>query len=261
MLRDLKALVGAREILYMLSWRDIKIRYKQSLMGLMWAILMPSLIVGAGILVRLAAAKYTATSVSDHDLASVIFRATFWSLFVSSIRFGTNSLVANNNLISKLAFPKEVFPLASVASCLFDFLIAFTAALIILLVTGWRPSLDALWAAPILLTFVMLSAGLAMLLSAMNLFYRDVKYVVEVFLTYAIFFTPVLYEVSIAGKWRNLLLVNPVAPLLEALADTLVWRRPPNALWTAYGFIASVLIAAFGYWTFKRLEADFAERI
>jgi ABC-type polysaccharide/polyol phosphate export permease len=260
-LKNFRALLRAREILYMLAWRDIRVRYKQSVMGLMWAILMPSLIVGAGVLVRIAAARYTGTAVGTNDLASIMIRAIAWSFFISTIRFGTNSLIGNPNLVTKLAFPKEVFPLAAALSSLFDSLVAGAAVLVLLLLLGWLPSWEILWAIPLLTLLFLLSAGLAMLLAAANLFFRDVKYLVEIFLTYAIFFTPVLYEASVAGKWQPFILANPIAPLLEALASVFVWHRGPDPFWTAYSAVTTLLVVLVGYWAFKRLEADFAESI
>lgn len=261
MYKELGALYRAREILYMLAWRDIRIRYKQSVMGLMWAILMPTLLVGAGVLVRVVAARYTNTGISVDDLASIMVRAVPWSFFIATIRFGTSSLVGNSSLVTKLAFPKEVFPLAAAISSFFDLLVAGAAVIVVLLVLGWRPSFMALWAIPITAVLFVLSAGLAMLLSTANLYYRDVKYLVEVFITYAIFFTPVLYEVSFAGEWQNLLLLNPVAPLLEALANVCVRGKPPDPLWMAYGAVASLLIAMLGFRVLKKHEAEFAEVI
>jgi len=250
-----------RELLYMITWRDIRIRYKQSAMGFLWAILMPSLIVGAGVLVRLGAAKYTGAPLSVDDIASVIVRAVAWAFFIASIRFGTNSLIGNSSLVTKIAFPKEVFPIAATLSSLFDFAIASIAVLLVLVCIGWTPTFAALWAVPLILMLVMFTAGLALLLSAANLFFRDVKYIVEILLTYAIFFTPVLYDAAMLGKWRPLIMLNPVAPILEGLADSLVHGRTPDLQWTAYSFGMSAAALSVGYWLFKQLEPKFAESI
>lgn len=261
MITDLRNLLGSRELLYMLTWRDIQIRYKQSIMGLLWAILMPSLIVGAGAIVRVGMARVSGTEVSSEDIASVMVRAVVWALFIASLRFGTNSLLTNTNLVTKLAFPKEVFPVAAVFSNLFDFVIAAGAITLVLLLIGWVPSWHAIWLIPLLLALLMLTIGLTLILSAANLFFRDVKYLVEVAITYAIFFTPVLYDVGMTGKWRNWILLNPVAPLLEGLSDAVVMHRMPDPAWTTYSIGFSVLILLVGYWLFKQLEPKFAESI
>jgi ABC-type polysaccharide/polyol phosphate export permease len=101
----------------------------------------------------------------------------------------------------------------------------------------------------------------ALFLSAANLFFRDVKYLVEVFLTFAIFFTPVLYDVTMLGKWSDLALLNPVAPVLEGLSASVVLHRTPDAAWLSYAAIVSFVILLVGYWFFKQLEARFAESI
>src|ERR1700761_658146 len=100
-----------RELLYLFTWRDVRVRYKQSIMGVLWAVLMPALIVGSGALVRIAAAKWSGHQLTPQDMGSVIVRAVMWSFFVSAIRFGTNSLTNNTNLVTKIAFPKELFPI------------------------------------------------------------------------------------------------------------------------------------------------------
>ena len=148
-------------------------------MGLLWALLMPTLVVGAGAIVRIAIAEYSDSTVSAYDIESIVVRAVAWSFFISGIRFGTNSLLGNQNLVTKLAFPKEVFPLAATLSCLFGFAIAAAVAIGILLVIGWEPTIHTLWAIPLILILVALTAGLAFFLSAANLFFRDVKYRVE----------------------------------------------------------------------------------
>lgn len=245
----------------MLAWRDIRVRYKQSAMGLLWAVLMPAIIVGAGVLVRLAAAELSGTEVTASDIASVMIRAVLWSFVVSVVRFGTASLVANPSLVTKIAFPKEVFPFAAVLSCAFDFGIALVAVLVALPWFGWVPSLTAMWALPLLGLLFAMVAGVTLVLAALNLYFRDVKYIVEVLLTYAIFVTPVLYPSSFAGRWEFLILLNPVAPLLEGISNAIVLDQSPDWSWTAYSATVAGLVLWFGYRLFKRLEAEFAERM
>jgi len=260
-LHNLRKLWDSRELLLLLTWREIKIRYKQSIIGLAWAILMPAIIVAAGVLVRVGLTQVVGGHVTLADVSSVMVRAVPWTFFAGALRVGTNSLVANPSLVTKIAFPKEVFPLSAVLSNGFDFLIAASVVVLGLLVTGWQPSPEALWFLPTLAVLAMLTTGLAMLLSALNLFYRDVKYIVEVLLTYAIFVTPVLFPASMAGRWESYLLLNPMAPLLESLADCLVGHRTPQLGWLGYSAVFSVVALVGGYRVFKWLEVQFAERI
>jgi ABC-type polysaccharide/polyol phosphate export permease len=251
----------SRELLYMLTWRDIRVRYKQSVMGLLWAILMPALVVGAGIVVRVAMSRFAHAPLTLADVVSVTVRGVAWSFFLSAVRFGTTSLVGNPSLVTKIAFPKEVFPLSAVISSLFDFAIAAVAVTVILMFLGWTPTFTALIFFGLLIILVVLTAGFCLLLSAANLFYRDVKYLVDALLTYAVFFTPVLYEASMLGKYKTLVMLNPVAPILEGMADTVVRGALPDPLWTAYSACAAVILFWAGFRLFKRLEASFAESI
>jgi ABC-type polysaccharide/polyol phosphate export permease len=260
-MNNLSKLWQARELLYMLMWRDISIKYKQSVMGLLWAVLMPALIVAAGALVRIGAAQLSGTTVSSADISSVMVRAVTWAFMVSSVRFGTSSLTGNNNLVSKIAFPKETFPIAAVMAAGVDYLVSLLALIIALIFIGWTPTLHALWALPLLALTLCLCAGIAIYLSAANLFYRDVKYLVEIFLTYAIFFTPVLYEAEILGKWAKYVMLNPFSPILEALDAVVVKHQNPDPYWTAYSVGLSIVILVLGYLSFKRFESTFAERI
>jgi lipopolysaccharide transport system permease protein len=260
-MQNLTKLLGYKDLLYMLAWRDIRVRYKQSIMGVLWAILMPMLIVGAGALIRFILAEFTKTKVSSEDIASVMVRAVIWAFFMSAIKFGTNSLVSNANLVAKMAFPKEVFPIAAVLSSLFDFAVAAVFTLLVLFLMGAVSGATALWALPLLLVMIVQALGLALLMSSLNLFFRDVKYLVEIVLTYAIFFTPVIFSSDMLGRWEPLLLLNPVAPLIETIADLMIGQPPPALHWIAYSIGWSLVLLLMGYALFKQLEAKFAERI
>src|SRR5271167_4588407 len=143
MREELHELYKYRELLYMIAHRDVRVRYKQSIMGLLWAILMPMLIVGAGVVVRYAYAVASGKPLQTEDIASVAVKSLPWAFLVSSIRFSGNSLINNQSLVTKVYFPKEVFPIAAVMASLFDFLVA-SGALVIFLLTiriGWSAQL------------------------------------------------------------------------------------------------------------------------
>jgi ABC-type polysaccharide/polyol phosphate export permease len=195
MKEELRELYRYRELLYMLTYRDIKVRYKQSIMGFLWAVLMPVLIVLSGIVVRYAYALVSGRHLGTADIASVAVKSLPWAFLVSSIRFSCNSLIGNQNLVTKVYFPKEIFPVAAVLASLFDLFVASVALVILLLViqTGWSANL--VWAPLLLLMLVVLACGIGMIVSAASLFFRDVKFIVEVLLTFGIFFTPVFFDV------------------------------------------------------------------
>jgi lipopolysaccharide transport system permease protein len=250
-----------RELLFIIIWRDIKIKYKQSVMGFMWAIFMPMLIISAGILVKYAMATISGKSMALSDVVSVSVKALPWSFIVGSIRFATNSLLGNSNLVGKIYFPKEIFPIAAVLSNLFDFFIAGCVLFVMLIIAKVSWSMYILWLPVLMFTLIVLLIGSGLLLSALSLFYRDVKYIVEVILTFGIFFTPVFYEVNMFGKWSGVLLLNPVAPILESIKACIVYHHPPDYVWLAYSAVFSCFIVCVGYSIFKKLEPKFAESI
>ncbi|GAB7026146.1 ABC transporter permease [Geotalea toluenoxydans] len=254
-------LIHYRELLYILTWRDIKIRYKQSVMGFMWAVFMPMLIVAAGIIMKLAFSFISGKPFNAMDLASISVKALPWSFFIGSIRFSTICLTANSNLVSKIYFPREIFPLAAILANLFDFAIAASALAVILAISNIGISLNILWLPVLLFLLVLLTAGIAFVLSCANLFFRDVKYIVEVILTFAIFFTPVFYEASLFGKWSSLLLINPVGSILEAINNVVVLHQPPDLFWLGYAATFSLCLFVVSWFVFHRSEFLFAERI
>jgi lipopolysaccharide transport system permease protein len=258
---DLRELYRFRELLYMFTYRDIKVRYKQSIMGFFWAILMPILIVSAGIVVRYGYALASHKSLDMGDIASVAVKSLPWAFLVSSIRFACTSLVMNQNVVTKVYFPKEIFPIAAVSASLFDMVVASGAVVIFLLIarTGWDVTL--FWIVPLLVLLIGLTIGIAMIVSAASLFFRDVKYIVEVLLTFGIFFTPVLYDVRMLGDKGKWLLLNPVAPILEGFSDCVVRHQAPSLPWLAYSFSFGLVALFGGFAFFKYLEPAFAESI
>jgi len=257
----LRELIRYRDLLLMLTQRDIRIRYKQSVMGFLWAILMPLLIVGAGILVRFAYSMNSGHPVNLADLASVSLKSLPWAFFVSAIKFGTGSLVGNSNLVTKIYFPREVFPIAAVLASLFDAAIASAVIIPFLVLAQLGVSIYLLWMPVLLLLTILLVTGLAMFLSCANLFFRDVKYLVDVLLTFGIFFTPVFYEARMLGKWAPLLLINPLGALLEAMNEVVVHHQAPSYPWLAYAACWAILGLMISWRIFHRAEASFAENI
>jgi lipopolysaccharide transport system permease protein len=261
MFHTIKELLDRRDLLYMITWREIRVKYKQSVMGMLWAVLMPAVIVCAGLIIRYAFAMVSGKSLVLSDLTSVAVKAAPWAFFVSALRFGTNSLVANTNLVTKIYMPRLVFPLAAVFSQLFDFLVAGVVISLFLLVTGVGVSVYILWLPLLITSLVFLAAALAIIFSAASLFFRDVKYIVEVLLSFAIFFTPVFYEASLFGRWEPLLLTNPVSPLLEGIAATVILRQSPSLFWLSYSFIVTGVLFIAALLMFRKLEPFFAESI
>ncbi|HWF66910.1 MAG TPA: ABC transporter permease [Acidobacteriaceae bacterium] len=250
-----------KELLFMLTWRDIKIRYKQSVMGFAWAVLMPILIVGSGLIVTIAFSTISRKPINQADILSVAIKAVPWAFFVGAIRFATNSLIMNRELVTKIYFPRQILPLASVLASLFDFAVAATVLVLVCLGLRIGGSIYLLWLPVLLVLLILISASIGILFACANLFFRDVKYLVEVLLTYGIFFTPVFYSPHTLGKWGNLLLLNPVGPVLQGLSDVIVLRQSPSLPWVAYSAVWAILGFIASWKIFQAAEPLFAESI
>jgi lipopolysaccharide transport system permease protein len=261
MFRTIQELFEHRDLLYMITWREIKVKYKQSVMGMLWAVLMPLVIVCAGLIVRYAFARVSGTPLALSDLTTVAVKAAPWAFFVAALRFGTNSLVANETLVTKIYMPRLIFPMAAVCSQLFDFLVALGVISLLLLIAGVGVSVHLLWLPFLIGSLVILAASFTILFSAATLFFRDVKYIMEVFLTFAIFFTPVFYESSLFGRWAPLLLVNPVSPLLEGISTIVILHHSPSLPWLFYSFVVTGCLFTVALASFRQLEPFFAESV
>lgn len=276
----LSELIEYRDLLWQMMLRDIRIRYKQAVMGFAWALLMPLLIVGAGFVIKYAMAQMSGSEFQTASFARMAVKAIPWVFFVGSVGFATNSLTGNMNLVTKIYFPREVFPLSAVLAQAFDTAIgAMALAFPLFLLLRIGISLQVLWVFPLTALLFLFTTGAALFLSCANLFFRDVKYLVQVLLTFGIFFTPVFYEPSNlgpTGAW--LIMLNPLAPLLEgfrlaivehhnllhALVVTSTAGQPILAWHPGYLVYAAgwALTGSLGAWyLFHKLEFVFAEYI
>ena len=264
-----------RELLYQLTLRDIRIKYKQAVMGFFWAIFMPALIVAAGHLVKYAIAHFSGTVVDREAVTALTVKALPWAFFVGAIGFGTSSLVGNIQLVTKIYFPRVVLPLSTTLAQAFDSSIGATALVAVLPFLAMSFSLQLLWVPVLALLLFTFTAGICISLSCANLFFRDVKYIVQVLIMFGIFFTPVFFEPEMfgpTGSW--ILMLNPLSPFLEGLrlsvveghnliAPMFTAAEPQVVVWRPwyllYGVASSVGIFLISILIFHRLEPVFAE--
>jgi len=256
-----EAFAQYKELLFMLTLRDVKIRYKQSIMGFAWAILMPVLVIGSGLIVMVAFAAMSGKPVNKADILSVAVKSVPWAFFVAAVRFATNSFVMNKELLTKIYFPREILPMAAVLANLVDFGVASSVLCIILIVSRIGVSPYLVWVPVLLALLILMTLSCGVLLACANLFFRDVKYLVEVVLTYGIFFTPVFYSAKMLGKWGTLLLLNPLGPILESFRDTIILHTSPNLSWLGYSAACAILGSLLTWKIFQRAEGYFAESI
>ena len=267
-----------RELLEQLTKRDIKLRYKQAAMGFAWAIFMPCLIVLSGLIIRFAMAQISGQALHPKDVANIAVKGVGWSFFVGALGFATASLIGNSNLVTKIYFPREVLPLSSVAAQGFDTSIGLLTLVVILPFLGVRLHASFVWVPLLLFLLVTFTTGVSMFLSCANLFFRDVKYIVQVVLMFGIFFTPIFFEPAMLGPRGALLaIINPLTGILEGLRLAVVDGRDlmhpimgmvkgvERPIWNpwelVYSAVCAVSILVGSTLMFRRLQPLFAEYV
>ena len=257
----LQELINYRDLLYMLTVRDLRVRYKQAAMGFLWAIFMPIVAIMAGILIKKAMAVVSQQPLEMEGIISISVKVLPWTFFISSIRFSVQSLVGNSALVTKIYFPRAVLPLSSILACFFDFGISVLVLTILLTIFKIGVSVYLLWLPVFFIILFLYTFGLGLFFSAANLFFRDIKYVVEIILMFGIFFTPVFYEASAFGRWKGIMLLNPIGSLLEQINLVIVHQMAPDYFWLAYAALTSLLMFIVGFAIFQKSEPYFAESI
>ena len=257
-----------RELIYFLTWRDIKVRYKQTILGAAWAVLQPVLQMVVFTLLFSRVAHLT-----SNGLPYPIFNFAAllpWRLFAKGLNDAGRSLVANRNMVTKVYFPRLVIPMASVMGGLVDFVIAFFVLVGLMVYYHLKPDSGyrfipswALLSLPIFLLLAMLTAfGVSLWLSALNVLYRDVAYVLP-FLTELWFFvTPVVYSSSeIPEQFRLLYALNPMTGVVEAFRWALFSNQTAPGLTVTISAVAALGVLVTGLFYFRRMERVFADEI
>ena len=248
-------------------------------MGFGWALFMPLFIVGAGVIIRLAMAHMSGSEIEPEILAGLAVKALPWAFFIGAIGLATNSLTGNANLVGKVYFPREVLPLAVVFAQGLDLLVGTVVVLLALPLLGVSLSVQQLWLIPLAAGLILFTSGVSLFLACANLFFRDVKYIVQVVLTFGIFLTPVLFEPAMLGPLgARLIMLNPMSPILEGLRLSVIEGHnllaplttlSPAGLtvivwdpwYLAYGAGVSVLGLLASALIFHRSEFAFAEYV
>lgn len=247
-----------RELLYFLTWRDIKVRYKQTALGAAWAIIQPffTMVVFSLFFGKLAKVP------SDH-IPYPIFSYTAlvpWSFFATGLANASNSLVGSANLIKKVYFPRLAVPIATVLSGVVDFALAFVVLLGMMLYYGVHPGLQVVWLPAFLLLALVTSLGVGLWLSALNVQYRDVRYVVPFITQFWMFATPIAYPSSLlSAKWRTIYGLNPMAGVVEGFRWALIGKTPGPGPLILASALASLVLLVTGAFYFRRMERTFAD--
>jgi lipopolysaccharide transport system permease protein len=216
-------LARSRELVEQFVLRDLRMRYKQAVIGFGWALLMPLLIVCSGILVRFAMAQSSGRQLQPEIIGAMAVKAIPWAFFAGALGLAAQSLLANKALITKIYFPREVIPFSTTLAQGVDSAIGAGVVAVILIVLRLPVTWTALWVPGLLLLLFTFTLGVALFVACANLFFRDVKYIVQVFLTFGIFVTPVFFEPQMFGAvGARILMLNPISPIIEGLRLSLI---------------------------------------
>ncbi|HVI78535.1 MAG TPA: ABC transporter permease [Candidatus Acidoferrum sp.] len=257
---NLKDLWQYRELLFFLAWRDVKVRYKQTALGAAWAVIQPlfTMLLFTLFFGRLA-------KVPSDGIPYPLFSYTAllpWQLFAYALTESSNSVVANERLITKVYFPRLIVPLASILAGLVDFAIAFV---LVLGMMAWYHTVPtwAILTLPFFILFTIITAlAVGLWLSALNVQYRDVRYTLTFIVQFWLIASPVAYSATLVpAKWRPFYGLNPMAGVIEGFRWALLGKTPaPGALlWVSVAVVAIVLVGGFYY--YRRMEKTFADLV
>jgi lipopolysaccharide transport system permease protein len=249
-----------RELLYFLVWRDIKVRYKQTALGAIWAIIQPftTMVVFSLFFGKLAKIP------SDNIPYPIFCYAALvpWTFFANGLTQSSESLVGNANLIRKVYFPRLTIPVAAVLSGIVDFGLAFIVLLGMMLYYGIVPTVNVVWLPLFLLLALVSSLGIGLWLSALNLKYRDVRYVVPFLTQIWLFVTPIAYPSTLLpARWQLVYGLNPMAGVVRGFRWALLGTTTAPGPIIFVSSLASLLILAGGVFYFRRMERTFADLV
>jgi lipopolysaccharide transport system permease protein len=256
----LRELWEYRELLWFLVWRDVKVRYKQTVLGAGWAILQPvaTMVVFSLFFGRLAEMPSDGLPYPIFSFAGLVP----WTFFSQGLSQSANSLVGSHNLITKVYFPRLAIPISTVLAGLVDFALAFLVLLAMMLAYGIVPGPEVLALAPLLLLALVTALGAGLWLSALNVQFRDVRYIVPFLTQLWLFLTPIAYPSSLLGEpWRTVYGLNPMAGVVEGFRWALLGSGEPPGAMLAASVLAALALLASGALYFRRTERTFADVI
>lgn len=248
------------ELLYFLIWRDVKVRYKQTVLGAGWAIIQPlfTMLVFTVFFGRLAKIPSDGLPYPVFSYAALVP----WMFFANGLTQSADSLVGSANLLRKVYFPRLAIPIAAVLAGAIDFAIAFGVLIVIMLIYGIAPTMNVMWLPLLLLLAITTALGTGLWLSALNVEFRDVKYVVPFIVNFWMLATPIAYSSSQIGEpWRTWYGINPMAGVVEGFRWALLGKAesPGGIIWVSA--LVSVLILVGGAFYFRRMEKHFADLV
>ena len=256
---DLDEILYFRELLAFLAWRDIKIRYRQTALGVLWAVLQPLL---AMLLFTVIFNRVAAVHSDGPPYPLFVYAGLVpWTFFANSVSQSSNSLVGNQQLVSKVYFPRLFIPLASIGAMLLDLLLGLALVVVLMLHYHQHFSAQLIWLPLFVLGSFLAASGVGLALSALNVMFRDVKYIVPYCIQMGLFVTPVIYPLHyLPLRWQILVGLNPMAGMVLGFRYALLGTRVPLSL-ASISFAVSVCLFIAGLLIFRRIERFFADII
>ena len=254
----LRALWRSRELLYFLIWRDVKVRYKQTLLGAAWAILQPLLTMVVFSIFFGKLARMPSDGVPYPLFAYVALVP--WTFFANGLILSSGSLVSNQTLLRKVYFPRLVIPISAVASGLIDFGIAFVVLLGLAARYGVTPTANILWLPVLVLLALVTALGVGLWFAALNVLYRDIQYVVPFLVQVWLYATPIVYPSSLVPeRWRTLYAINPMVGVVEGFRWTLLGTGTAPGPMILVSATAALATLVGGLFFFRRMEKSFSD--
>jgi len=249
-----------RELLYFLVWRDVKVRYKQTVLGAAWAIIQPffTMVVFSLFFGKLAKMPSDGIPYPLFSFAALVP----WAFFANGLSQASNSVVGSAHLITKVYFPRLVVPISGVVSGIVDFALAFVVLLGMILFYGMVPTLNILWLPFLLLLALVTALGVGMWFSALNVQFRDVRYILPFLTQFWMFATPIVYPSSLLPEpWRTVYGLNPMVGVVEGFRWALLGTQTAPGPIIIVSSLASIVILIGGAFYFKRMEKTFADLV
>ena len=252
-----------RELFYILSWRDLKVRYKQTVVGVLWAFLRPLLTMIVFTIVFGKLAKMQPEG--DVPYAIMVFAAMLpWQFFSNALTEASNSLIGNANLLSKVYFPRLIVPASSVITSFVDFLISFVLLIVLMVYYQYMPSWRIIFL-PIYIGFSFLAAfGLGLYLTALNVKYRDFRYIIPFIVQFGLYISPVGFSSSvIPEQWKTLYYLNPMVSIIDGFRWCIIKdsTTDPLSIYALFSVLMSVIILFIAIRQFRKMEKTFADLI
>jgi len=247
-----------RDLLWALTLREIQVRYTQSVLGIAWAVLQPLALMLVFTLIFSVLLKVPSEGVPYPVFSYSAL--TFWTFFSGSLTRAIPSLEVNEGLIKKIYFPREFFPISSVLSAIFDLVIAFVIFLVIMLYYHMPFTLNMFYVVPLVVIQTIFTIGVCLFASALNVYYRDVKYALPLVVQIWLYATPIIYPMSsIPERFWRFYLLNPMTGIIEGYRDVLAKGVHPPLYYVGVAAAGAVILFVLGYFYFKRIEMSFAD--